>query len=215
MFIDHAKIHVKAGDGGPGMVSFHTEKFVTNGGPDGGDGGKGGDVVFVAVSRLSNLSSFRFKHKFVAEDGAKGMNRKMYGKGGADLEIAVPVGTVIKDVETDRILADMTEDGQRVVIARGGKGGLGNMHYANAVRQAPQFARAGIPGEELDLYIELKLIADVGLVGYPNAGIPLQRWNQSSALFRVLIHHMSSLISPVLSRMLIRVRDWDMISCAI
>ena len=92
MFIDHAKIHVKAGDGGPGMVSFHTEKFVTNGGPDGGDGGKGGDVVFVAVSRLSNLSSFRFKHKFVAEDGAKGMNRKMYGKGGADLEIAVPVG---------------------------------------------------------------------------------------------------------------------------
>ena len=170
MFIDHAKIHVKAGDGGPGMVSFHTEKFVTNGGPDGGDGGKGGDVVFVAVSRLSNLSSFRFKHKFVAEDGAKGMNRKMYGKGGADLEIAVPVGTVIKDVSTDKILADMTEDGQRVIIARGGKGGLGNMHYANAVRQAPQFARAGVPGEELDLYIELKLIADVGLVGYPNAG---------------------------------------------
>ncbi|MBR2523509.1 MAG: GTPase ObgE [Clostridiales bacterium] len=170
MFIDHAKIHVKAGDGGAGMVSFHTEKFVTNGGPDGGDGGKGGDVVFVAVSKISNLSAFRFKHKFVAQDGAKGMNRKMYGKGGDDLEIAVPVGTVIKDVETDRILADMTEDGQRVIIARGGKGGLGNMHYANAVRQAPQFARAGIPGEELDLYIELKLIADVGLVGYPNAG---------------------------------------------
>jgi len=170
MFIDHAKIHVKAGDGGAGMVSFHTEKFVTNGGPDGGDGGKGGDVVFVAVERLSNLAPFRFKHKFVAEDGAKGMNRKMYGKGGDDLEIAVPVGTVIKDVTTDRILADMTENGQRVVIARGGKGGLGNMHYANAVRQAPQFARAGMPGEELDLYVELKLIADVGLVGYPNAG---------------------------------------------
>ncbi len=170
MFIDHAKIHVKAGDGGAGMVSFHTEKFVTNGGPDGGDGGKGGDVVFVAVARLSNLAAFRFKHKFVAADGAKGMNRKMYGKGGEDLEIAVPVGTVIKDCETDKILADMTEDGQRVVIARGGKGGLGNMHYANAVRQAPQFARAGVPGEELDLYIELKLIADVGLVGYPNAG---------------------------------------------
>ena len=170
MFIDHAKIHVKAGDGGAGMVSFHTEKFVTNGGPDGGDGGKGGDVVFVAVARLSNLAAFRFKHKFVAADGAKGMNRKMYGKGGEDLEIAVPVGTVIKDCETDKILADMTEDGQRVIIARGGKGGLGNMHYANAVRQAPQFARAGVPGEELDLYIELKLIADVGLVGYPNAG---------------------------------------------
>jgi len=170
MFIDHAKIHVKAGDGGAGMVSFHTEKFVTNGGPDGGDGGKGGDVVFVAAERLSNLGAFRFKHKFVAADGAKGMNRKMYGKGGEDLEIAVPVGTVIKDAATDKILADMTENGQRVIIARGGKGGLGNMHYANAVRQAPQFARAGMPGEEMDLYIELKLIADVGLVGYPNAG---------------------------------------------
>jgi len=170
MFIDHAKIYVKAGDGGPGCVSFHTEKFVTNGGPDGGDGGKGGDVVFVAVAKISTLQSFRFKHKFVAQDGAKGMNRKMYGKGGEDLRIAVPVGTLIKDANTGKILADFTEDKQEVVIARGGKGGLGNMHYANAIRQAPQFARAGYPGEEKELFIELKLIADVGLVGYPNAG---------------------------------------------
>ena len=170
MFIDHAKIYVKAGDGGPGCVSFHTEKFVTNGGPDGGDGGKGGDVVFVAVAKLTTLQSFRFKHKFVASDGDKGLNKKRYGRGGEDLRIAVPVGTLIKDANTGKILADLTEDKQEVVIAKGGKGGLGNMHYANAIRQAPRFARAGIPGEEKELYIELKLIADVGLVGYPNAG---------------------------------------------
>ena len=170
MFIDHAKIYVKAGDGGNGCVSFHTEKYVTNGGPDGGDGGKGGDVIFVATSKISTLQSFRFKHKFVAKNGEKGMNRKMYGKGGEDLKIAVPVGTIIKDIDTDRIIADLSEDGQEVIVAKGGKGGLGNMHYANAIRQAPRFARAGIPGEEKNLSIELKLIADVGLVGYPNAG---------------------------------------------
>lgn len=170
MFIDHSKIYVKAGNGGPGCVSFHTEKFVTNGGPDGGDGGKGGDVIFKAVAKMTTLRNFRFKHKFVAEDGSKGMNRKMYGKGGEDLIIAVPVGTVIRDIANDRIIADLTEDGQTAVVAKGGKGGLGNMHYANAIRQAPQFARAGEAGEEKELYIELKLIADVGLVGYPNAG---------------------------------------------
>ncbi|MBO7453649.1 MAG: GTPase ObgE [Clostridiales bacterium] len=170
MFIDHAKIYVKAGDGGNGCVSFHTEKYVTNGGPDGGDGGKGGDVVFVATSKISTLQSFRFKHKFVAKDGEKGMNRKMYGKGGEDLRIAVPVGTVIKDLDEDRIIADLSEDGQEIIVAKGGKGGLGNMHYANAIRQAPRFARAGVPGEEKNLSVELKLIADVGLVGYPNAG---------------------------------------------
>ena len=170
MFIDHAKIYVKAGDGGPGMCSFHTEKYITNGGPDGGDGGKGGDVVFVAAQKLTTLQAFRFKHKFVAPDGAKGMNRKMYGRGGEDLRIAVPVGTVIKDADTDKILADFTEDGQEEVICVGGKGGLGNMHFANSVRQAPQFAHLGMPGEEKNLLVELKLIADVGLVGYPNAG---------------------------------------------
>lgn len=170
MFIDHAKIYVKAGDGGPGMVSFHTEKYITNGGPDGGDGGKGGDVVFVAAEKLTTLQSFRFKHKFVAPDGGKGMNRKMYGRGGEDLKIAVPVGTVIKDADTGKILADFTEDGQEEIICRGGRGGSGNMHFANSVRQAPQFAHMGLPGEEKNLLVELKLIADVGLVGYPNAG---------------------------------------------
>ena len=170
MFIDHAKIYVKAGDGGPGMCSFHTEKYITNGGPDGGDGGKGGNVVFVAAEKLTTLQAFRFKHKFVAPDGAKGMNRKMYGRGGEDLRIAVPVGTVIKDADTGKILADFTEDKQEEIICVGGKGGLGNMHFANSVRQAPQFAHLGMPGEEKNLLVELKLIADVGLVGYPNAG---------------------------------------------
>lgn len=170
MFIDHAKIYVKAGDGGAGALSFHTEKYITNGGPDGGDGGNGGNVVFVAVKNLTSLQNFRFKHKFIAENGVKGGNRKMYGRCGEDLEIGVPVGTVIKNADTGAVIADFTEDGQKVVVAHGGKGGLGNMHYANSIRQAPQFATPGTPGEEVNLYVELKLIADCGLVGFPNAG---------------------------------------------
>ena len=170
MFIDHAKIYVKAGDGGAGALSFHTEKYITNGGPDGGDGGNGGNVVFVAAKNLTSLQKFRFKHKFIAENGVKGGNRKMYGRCGEDLEIGVPVGTVIKNADTGAVIADFTEDGQKVVVAHGGKGGLGNMHYANSIRQAPQFATPGTPGEEVNLYVELKLIADCGLVGFPNAG---------------------------------------------
>ncbi len=170
MFIDHSKIYVKAGDGGAGALSFHTEKYITNGGPDGGDGGRGGNIVFKASSNLTSLANFRFKHKFVAENGVKGSGRKMYGRNGKDLVIGVPVGTLIRDIETGRIVADFTEDGQEIVVARGGKGGLGNMHYANSVRQAPQFATPGLPGEERNLYVELKLIADCGLVGFPNAG---------------------------------------------
>ena len=148
MFIDHSKIYVKAGDGGNGALSFHTEKYITNGGPDGGDGGDGGNVVLEAVPNLTSLQNFRFKHKFVAENGAKGMGKKMYGKRGQDLIIAVPVGTVVKDFETGEIIADLVEAGDKIVVARGGKGGLGNMHYANSVRQAPQFATPGAPGEE-------------------------------------------------------------------
>ncbi|MBP5417810.1 MAG: GTPase ObgE [Clostridiales bacterium] len=170
MFIDHAKIHLKAGDGGNGMVSFHTEKYITNGGPDGGDGGKGGDVIFYASEELTTLQNFRFKHKFVAENGQNGMNRKMYGKGGENLRIAVPVGTIMKDLETGKVIADFTTPGQEEVVCKGGRGGQGNIHFSNAIRQAPKFARAGIPGEEKDVSIELKLIADVGLVGFPNAG---------------------------------------------
>lgn len=170
MFIDHSKIYVKAGDGGNGALSFHTEKYITNGGPDGGDGGNGGNVILQAAPNLTSLQNFRFKHKFIAANGGKGMAKKMYGKRGEDLIIGVPVGTVVKDIATGEVIADLTEAGQKVVVAKGGKGGLGNMHYANSVRQAPQFATPGTAGEERDLAIELKLIADCGLVGFPNAG---------------------------------------------
>ena len=170
MFVDQARISIKAGDGGDGAVSFHREKYVAAGGPDGGDGGKGGDVVFYATEELTTLQNFRFKHKFVAENGSNGMNRKMYGKGGEDLRIPVPVGTVLKDLETGEIIADFTEKGQEEIVCKGGRGGQGNIHFSNAIRQAPKFARAGVPGEERDISVELKLIADVGLIGFPNAG---------------------------------------------
>lgn len=170
MFIDSARIYVRAGNGGNGMVSFHTEKYVPNGGPDGGDGGRGGSVVFYADDNRSTLQDFRFKRKYSAEDGEKGGRRKCYGKSGTDLVLPVPVGTIIKDADTGRVLADLTEPGQKAIIAKGGRGGKGNIHFANSVRQAPNFARAGEPGEEFNLLVELKLLADVGLVGYPNVG---------------------------------------------
>ena len=170
MFIDEAKIQVRAGNGGNGMVSFHTAKYVPNGGPDGGDGGRGGSVVFVADPGMNTLQAFRFKRKFVAEDGEKGGRRQQYGHSGPNLRIAVPVGTVVRDQESGRILADFTEAGQEIVIAHGGRGGKGNIHFANSIRQAPNFARAGEPGESFDLVVELKLLADVGLVGFPNVG---------------------------------------------
>ena len=170
MFIDSARIQVKAGDGGDGLVSFHTAKYVPNGGPDGGDGGKGGSIIFEATTGLTTLQDFRYKRKYEAVSGEKGGRRKQYGSSGGDLVIQVPVGTLVKDAESGRVMADLVEDGQRVVIARGGSGGKGNTHFANSVRQAPRFARAGLPGEIFDLLIELKLLADVGLVGMPNAG---------------------------------------------
>ena len=170
MFIDSAKIHVRAGNGGNGMVSFHTAKYVPNGGPDGGDGGRGGSIIFYADENKTTLQDFRFKRKYVAEDGEKGGRRNMSGHSGEDLRLPVPVGTIIKDTENDRILADLVEPGQEVVIARGGRGGAGNVRYANSIRQAPNFARAGEPGDEFNLQVELKLLADVGLVGFPNVG---------------------------------------------
>jgi len=170
MLIDHAKIYVKGGDGGNGMVSFHREKYVTNGGPNGGDGGKGGDVIFYATEDQSTLQNFRFKRKFVADDGEKGLMRKMYGRGATDMRIAVPVGTMITNAKTGRMIADLVESGEEVIVAHGGKGGQGNFHFSNSIRQAPNFARAGIQGEELDLNVELKLLADVGLIGFPNVG---------------------------------------------
>ena len=170
MFIDHAKITVKAGKGGDGAVAFHREKYVASGGPDGGDGGKGGDVVFIVDEGASTLADFKYKRKFRAENGASGAKNKMSGKSGADVVIKVPQGTLIRDAETGRILADMVEPGERKVIAKGGKGGAGNMHFATSTRQIPNFARAGADGKEMELQLELKLLADVGLAGFPNVG---------------------------------------------
>ena len=154
MFIDSAQIAVQAGNGGNGMVSFHTARYVPAGGPDGGDGGRGGNVVFYADEGLSTLQDFRYKRKYKAEDGTKGGRKKMAGRKGNDLRIRVPVCTLIKDAETGRILADLIEEGQEAVVARGGRGGAGNTRFVNSVRQAPKFARAGEPGEEYTLQIE-------------------------------------------------------------
>lgn len=170
MFIDRAKIKIKAGDGGNGNVSFRREKYVPAGGPDGGDGGKGGDIVFEVDSGLNTLIDFRYRRKFIAESGEKGGTAHRTGKSGQDLVIKVPPGTLVKDENTGRILADMTEPGKKVVVAKGGRGGRGNQHFATPTRQIPNFAKAGEPGEEYDVLLELKLIADVGLVGFPNAG---------------------------------------------
>lgn len=170
MFTDRAKITVRSGNGGNGAVAFHREKYVNAGGPDGGDGGRGGSIVFVADERMSTLVDFRFKRKYNAQNGMDGGTSRMTGKSGQDLEIGVPRGTLIFDNLSGRLLADIIEPGQKAVIAKGGKGGLGNYHFATSTRQVPNFARAGDEGVELELRLELKLLADVGLVGYPSVG---------------------------------------------
>ncbi len=170
MFVDRAKITIVSGKGGNGAVSFRREPFVPEGGPDGGDGGKGGDVIIQADSGLRTLMDFKYKRKYVAENGQDGMRKKRYGKAGKDLVICVPQGTVVIDQESGLIMKDLTEPGESFVAAKGGKGGNGNVHYKNSVRQAPNFAEAGDPGKERVILLELKMIADVGLVGFPNVG---------------------------------------------
>ena len=169
MCIDKVDIYVKAGNGGNGCVSFRREKYVSHGGPDGGDGGKGGDIVFVIDPGASTLLAFKNRRRFIAANGADGMKRKFYGASGADTLIAVPRGTVIRDRDTGRIIKDMSSD-EPFVFLKGGKGGWGNVHFATPTRQAPRFAKSGITGREANITLELKTIADVGLVGYPNAG---------------------------------------------
>ena len=168
-FIDTARITVRSGNGGNGAVAFHREKYVAAGGPSGGDGGRGGDVILKTDRHLSTLMDFRYKRKYVAENGQDGQSRRCTGKDGADLVIKVPVGTVVKDGETGEIVCDMSGD-EPFVLARGGKGGWGNQHFATPTRQVPRFAKAGLPGVTRDVVLELKLLADVGLVGFPNVG---------------------------------------------
>lgn len=169
MFVDTAKIRIKAGDGGNGACTFHREKYVNAGGPDGGDGGKGGNVVFVGDTNINSLIDFKYRKRYIAENGKNGSGSNMTGKSAPDLVIKVPVGTLIREAETGRILADIS-DKEPHIVAKGGKGGWGNQHFASATRQIPKFAKPGFPGEEFEVTLELKLLADVGLVGFPNVG---------------------------------------------
>ncbi len=169
MFVDIAKIFIKAGDGGDGAVAFHREKYVASGGPDGGDGGRGGNIVFAADDHLSTLADFRYKRKYIAQKGENGRSGRCNGKKAPDLIIRVPRGTLVKEAESGRVLADVSDD-EPVVVAKGGKGGWGNPHFATPTRQTPRFAKPGLPGEQFEVQLELKLLADVGIVGFPNVG---------------------------------------------
>ena len=169
MFVDQAKIRIKAGNGGDGAVTFHREKYVAAGGPDGGDGGQGGNVVFVVDDGMSSLIDFRYKRKYVAENGENGGAKRCTGRSADDLIVKVPRGTLIREAETGRIMADMSDD-EPHVLAHGGRGGKGNQHFATSTRQIPRFAKPGFPGESFEITLELKLLADVGLVGFPNVG---------------------------------------------
>ncbi|MFK2905616.1 GTPase ObgE [Dyella ginsengisoli] len=169
-FVDEAVIKVQAGDGGNGCISFRREKFIPFGGPDGGDGGFGGSVWLVADEGLNTLIDFRHQRSFKAQRGQNGMGSQMYGKGGEDTMVRVPIGTVVTNVDTDEIIGDLTQHGQRLLVAQGGKGGLGNIHFKSSVNRAPRKSTPGTPGDVRELKLELKLLADVGLLGFPNAG---------------------------------------------
>ena len=209
-FIDTATIWLHAGKGGDGAVTFHREKFVAAGGPDGGDGGRGGDIIFVADDNLSTLMDFRYKRKYTAPDGENGRAKRMSGADGDDLVIRVPRGTVLKEAETDLVVADLTGS-EPVVVARGGRGGWGNSHFATPTRQIPKFAKPGLPGEDMHLKLELKVIADVGLIGFPNVGKSTLISIISAARPKIANYHFTTL-TPVLG--VVRVGPEQSFVCA-